>query len=247
MAENKVSRIKKHTVKGFDEELKKLNDYILQMVTLVKEQMRNSIISLVEHDEKQASNVIEFDLNIDKLERKVQRFTLTLMAKRQPIAVDLRTVLVSLKMSSNLERIADYATNTARRAIFLSKTPNLEPLGSILRMNQMVEHLFDDAIESYKERDIEKAMDVWKRDAEIDDTYVSFIRELLTYMMEEPRLITPYTHLLFIGRNLERIGDHTTTIAENVYFMIKGCPPSGERPKGKHWGEINNIGAYKHQ
>ncbi|MCI4624879.1 MAG: phosphate signaling complex protein PhoU [Candidatus Magnetoovum sp. WYHC-5] len=243
MEEHKNNQsLKRHIVKVFDEELQTLRENILQLGFLAKEQLANALSSLITKNHEQAGKVVSADSNINKLDRKIQTMALTIMARRQPTAVDLRSIIVALKISSKIERIADYAANIAQRVMLIGNVPHLDPaIRSIMRIGNMTMDLFNNVLDSYNERDIDKAIKVWSSDAEVDDMYVSLLRELLTYMMEDPRQITVCTHLLFIGRNLERIGDHATSIAENVHFMIKGCPPSGERPKGVHWGEINNI------
>src|SRR5690606_14159552 len=155
-----------------------------------------------------------------------------ILALRQPMARDLREIVAALRISSDIERIADYATNVAKRAIALSQSPVVRPVNAIPRMSRMALVLIKDVIDAYVERDAEKAVRVCSGVEDIDEMYTRLFRELLTYMMEHPRNITPSTHLLFIAKNIERIGDHATNIAENVYFLVHGKPLPGARPKG---------------
>ena len=140
-------------------------------------------------------------------------------------------IIAGLKISSDLERIADYASNVAKRSIALNQTPPVKPVSGIPRMGRLGSGMIKDVLDAFVERDAEKALSVWLRDEEMDDLYTSLFRELLTYMIEDPRNITPCTHLLFMAKNLERIGDHTTNIAETVYFLVHGTALVQVRPK----------------
>jgi phosphate transport system protein len=147
------------------------------------------------------------------------------------MADDLRKIVSALKTSSDLERIGDYAKNVAKRSIALSQAPQIRPVSSIPRMGQLVQRMINDALDAYGTVDAERAMEVRNSDEEVDEMYNSLFRELLTYMMEDPRSITTCTHLLFIAKNIERIGDHTTNVAETIYFMARGEPMTDERRK----------------
>ena len=155
-----------------------------------------------------------------------------LLALRQPMAVDLRMITSAPKISSDLERIGDYATNIANRAVSLNEIGQVKPLFTIPRMADFAQGMIKDVLDAYLSRDTEKARAVWLRDEELDEIYNGLFRELLTYMMEDPRSITPCTHLLFIAKNIERIGDHVTNIAETINFLVKGTRQLVERPKG---------------
>ena len=148
------------------------------------------------------------------------------------MARDLRNIVAALKISSDLERIGDYATNVAKRSIVLSQTQAVKPAYAIPRMGAFAQSLIKNVLDAFIERNTEKALEVWRSDEELDEMYSSLFRELLTYMMEDPRNITPSTHLLFIAKNIERIGDHATNIAETVHFLVEGGPFRGPRPKG---------------
>jgi phosphate transport system protein len=148
------------------------------------------------------------------------------------MARDLREIVAALKIGSDLERICDYAVNVAKRSIALAQSPPIQPAHALPRMAQFAQLLVKDVIDAYVERSADKAIIVWTRDEELDEMYSSLFREFLTYMMEDPRNIGVCTHLLFMAKNIERIGDHATNIAENLYFMVNGMPLNQARPKG---------------
>ena len=221
-----------HIVKSYDEELKHLTDVIARMGGLAEKQLADSVQSIVKRDSALAARTIEADHKVDDLEQEVDAFAIRVLALRQPVASDLRAILAALKISSDLERIADYATNIAKRAIALSQTPPVKSAHVIPRMSQLTRGMIQRVLDAFLEQDAEAAVEVWSADEEVDEMYTSLFRELLTYMMEDPRNITACTHLLFIAKNIERIGDHATNIAETVYFLVHGAPLVAERPKG---------------
>ena len=221
-----------HTVKSYDEELKNLNQIIAQMGGLAEAQLQTAIEALVRRDSDLASQAVQSDARIDALEQQISSLTVRILALRQPMASDLREVVAALKISSDLERIGDYAANVGKRAIALSHTPPVKLVSAIPRMSRLVQQIIKDVLDAYIEHDADKALDVWQRDEEVDEMYTSLFRELLTYMMEDPRNISPCTHLLFIAKNIERIGDHATNIAEIVHFLVLGRPIEAIRPKG---------------
>jgi phosphate transport system protein len=171
------------------------------------------------------------DIRIDRLESIVDQNAVALLALRQPMATDLRMVISALKTSGIIERIGDYAKNVAKRTLVLAELPPVPPGASIARLGALAQRMFKDELDAYSARDVEKADLVRLRDKEVDALYTSIFRELLTYMMEDPRNITPCTHLLFIAKNMERVGDHATNIAENIHYMVRGEVFSEERPK----------------
>jgi phosphate transport system protein len=189
---------------------------------------------MVKRDSRLAADVVEADARVDQLEHDIEGMALRLLALRQPMAVDLRQILAALKTASDLERIADYATNVAKRSIVLNQTPPVRPAFAIPRMGRLGQAMIKDVLDAYVERDADKALLVWARDEELDEMYTSLFRELLTYMIEDPRNITACTHLLFMAKNIERIGDHSTNIAETLYFMVHGTPLAMLRPKRDH-------------
>ena len=221
-----------HIVKSFDEELKRLTNLLARMGGLVESQIATAIQSVAQCDGDLAAGVITADLRVDELEREIDDQVLRVMALRQPVASDLRLALGALRIAADLERSADYAKNVAKRAIALNQLAPLRPAHAIPRMGAMVREMLKDVLDAFAAKDVAKAVAVWNRDEELDEMYASLFRELLTYMMEDPRNITGSTHLLFIAKNIERVGDHTTNIAETIHFLVTGVPLRAERPKG---------------
>jgi|SRR5579872_4542992 len=220
-----------HIIKSYDQELARLDSTITQMGGIAESQLTASIEAVVRRDSELATEVIEGDVRVDELEGEVESQALRLLALRQPMARDLRQILAALKIASDLERIGDYAANVAKRSIVLNQSPPVRPVFAIPRMGQIGQSMVKDILDAYVERDADKALEVWLRDEELDEMYTSLFRELLTYMIEDPRNITACTHLLFMAKNLERVGDHTTNIAETLYFLVHGKPLTQTRPK----------------
>jgi len=221
-----------HIVKSFDEDLKRLNNVIAEMGGLAEAQLTRAVESLVRRNTELATQVVQDDKRIDALETEVGQMTVRMLALRQPMAQDLREVVAAIKIASDIERIGDYAKNIAKRAIVLAAHAPLKPVTSIPRMSQLALQIIKDVLDAYIEKDAEGARAAWRRDEEVDEMYNSVFREMLTYMMEDPRNIGPCTHLLFIAKNIERIGDHATNVAEIVYFLVHGRSLDEERPKG---------------
>ena len=220
-----------HMIKSIDEEYRHLNDLISRMGELVESQIGDAIVSVTERDSVLATEVIANDIEVDKLEQTIEDLTLKMMALRQPVAVDLREVLSALRISGDLERIGDYAVNVAKRAIALNQMTRIRPANAMPRMGQIAKQMIRDVLDAYVRRDVDKAIAVWNCDEELDEMYSSLFRVLLTHMMEDARNITPSTHLLFIAKNIERVGDHTTNIAETIYFLVTGTQLRAARPK----------------
>jgi phosphate transport system protein len=221
-----------HIVKSYDEELQRLSKMIVEMGGLAESQLAAAIEAVQERDSELAARVIEDDANVDQIERELDNLAIRLLALRQPMARDLREIFVALKIASDLERICDYCANVAKRSIALSQAPPIQPTHALPRMAHLALLLVKDIIDAYVEHDADKALDVWNRDEELDEMYASLFREFLTYMMEDPRNIGTCTHLLFMAKNIERIGDHATNIAENLYYLVHGTPLTQARPKG---------------
>jgi phosphate transport system protein len=222
-----------HIVTSFDADLNRLDNMIAEMGGLAESQLARSIEALCKRDVAAAERIVPADKRIDDLEEEIYEFTVKLLALRQPMADDLRIVISAIKISSVIERIGDYAKNISKRTIIIHKSPALSgALNTVSRMGNLVQGMIKNALDAYIARDADKADDVRARDREVDLLHTSLFRELLTYMMEDPRNITPCTHLLFVAKNIERIGDHTTGIAEQVHFMVHGKMPAEERPKG---------------
>ncbi len=220
-----------HIVKSYDDELKLLNNTIIEMGGLTEAQIESAIQAFVDRDSDAAYRIIDEDDRIDELNYEIDNQAMRLLALRQPMALDLRNVVAALKISSDLERIADYATNMARRTVPLAETESVRPVHVIPRMGRLVMKMMKNVIDAYIEQDAEKAMAVWHADEEVDEMYVSLFRELLTYMMEDTRRITPCTHVLFIAKNIERMGDHVTNICETIYFLVHGERLAESRPR----------------
>jgi len=221
-----------HIVKSYDEELARLNKMIVEMGGYAESQFAAAIETVAKRDSELAARVIEGDDRVDQLERDVDNLAVRLLALRQPMARDLREIVAALKIASDLERICDYAVNVAKRSIALAQSPPIAPAHSLPRMAHFALLLVKDVIDAFVERDADKAIMVWTRDEELDEMYSSLFREFLTYMMEDPRNIGVYAHLLFMAKNIERIGDHATNIAENLYYMVHGTSLTQTRPKG---------------
>lgn len=222
-----------HIVSSFDEELGEAESLFLEMGGLVETQIAEAAEALVKRDTELAEKVRTRDLEVDALETKIDELTVRVLALRQPMAEDLRVIVSTLKVSANLERIGDYAKNVAKRTFVLAKSP---PIGSssntIKRMSRLVREMLSGVLDAYVARDVEAADDIRRRDEEVDQIHNALFREILTYMMEDPKSITPCMHLLFIAKNIERMGDHVTTIAEQVHYLVNGEMPGDERPKG---------------
>lgn len=221
-----------HTVKSYEEELRQLTNLIARMGGLVEQQIAGAIEVVMQRDATMAASIVQADAKIDRLETDIDEQVVRIMALRQPMAVDLRLVLGALRIAADLERSADYAKNVAKRAIALAEVAPLRPVHAISRMGAKVREMLKDVLDAFARNDVEMAISVWSRDEELDEMYSSLFRELLTYMMEDARNISGSTHLLFIAKNIERIGDHTTNIAESVHFLVKGVPLREARPKG---------------
>jgi phosphate transport system protein len=222
-----------HTLKRFDEELERLNATLNEMGGLTESQLADALLAVRDRDTSLAERVIATDLRVDALDAQVQQQTVQLLALRQPMAIDLRVVLSSIKVAAALERIGDYAKNTAKRSIVLVQSPApASAVSGIDRLGRLVRTALKDVLDAFANADADKAHDVWNRDEEIDQVYTGLFRELLTYMMEDARNITACTHLLFMAKNIERAGDHVTNIAELVAFRKSGRGFAEERPKG---------------
>ncbi|HYG84653.1 MAG TPA: phosphate signaling complex protein PhoU [Azospirillum sp.] len=220
-----------HIVRSFAQELQRVSNLVTQMGGAAEAQVAAAVRAVAKRDVGLAAQVMQADLRLDEYERAIDAEAIRLLALRQPMAQDLREIVSALKISSDLERIGDYAANIAKRSLALAQVPAVRPVVGIPRMGKLVEAIMKDVLDSYTERDVAKAVSAWQRDEELDDLYTSLFREVLTYMMEDPRNITPCTHLLFMAKNLERIGDHATNVAEIIHFLVVGEPLMAQRPK----------------
>jgi phosphate transport system protein len=220
-----------HIIKSYDDELDRLNKMIVEMGGLAESQLADAIEAVTKRDSDLAARVIQDDEKVDQLERDLDNLAIRLLALRQPMARDLRQIVAALKIAADIERICDYAANVAKRSIALAQSPPVQLVYALPRMAHLALMLVKDVIDAYVARDADKAIAVWNRDEELDEMYSSVFRELLTYMMEDPRNIGACTHLLFMAKNIERIGDHATNIAENLYYLVHGTPLTEARPK----------------
>ncbi len=227
-----MSEAPEHVVKSYDQELKRLRNMMTQMGGIVESQVALAAEAIMHRDAAAAMRAVEEDPKVDALEREVETFVIRLLALRQPVASDLRQIVASLKITGDLERIGDYAANVAKRSIVLAEFSMPYSLAGLAHMAHLVQAQLKSIIDALGDNDAEKAMEVWRSDQVVDDIYNAIFRELITYMMEDPRNITPCTHLLFIAKNLERIGDHATNVAENLYYAVTGESLPESRPKG---------------
>jgi phosphate transport system protein len=221
-----------HMVRSYDQQLKRLRNFLTEMGGIVENQVALAATAILERDAGAATRAVDADQNVDALEHEAEQFVIGLLALRQPMAGDLREIVAALKISGELERIGDYAANVAKRSVVLAQFTLPAPLTGLGNMARLVQENLKTIIDAIGDSDPEKAISVWRSDEAVDDLYNAIFRELITYMMEDPRNITPCTHLLFIAKNLERMGDHATNIAEMVYYAATGEVLPDARPKG---------------
>ena len=220
-----------HIVKSYDDERNRLTQEILRMGEMAASQLEAALDVVERRDDKAAERIIANDDAIDALEHEVSQDVMKL-ALRGPMARDLREILAALRIAADIERIGDYAANVAKRSTALNLAPPLPHTRGLTVLGQLAVKQVRDVLVAFRDNDAEAAQRVRDQDAEIDTVYTSLFRELLTYMMEDPRAITPSTHLLFMAKNIERIGDHATNIAENIWFLVHGddaLPPRDKR------------------
>jgi phosphate transport system protein len=225
------SSSKEHIIKSYDDELTRLTGEIVRMGELSVSQLEAAIDVIDRRDERAAQRVVGNDDAIDQLEQEISHDVVRLLALRAPMAGDLRNVFAALRIAADIERIGDYAANVAKRSIPLSMVHRWRPRPAWATLAELAATEVRDVLLAYRDQNAEKAYQVWKDDVELDDAYTGYFRQLLTYMMEDPRNITPCTHLLFMAKNIERIGDHATNIAENVWFQVTGEPLNKQRTK----------------
>lgn len=221
-----------HTVTAYGEELEQLTAEVARMGGLAEAQVADAVDSVARRDVALARSVVERDRKLDDMQREIERKAIRLIALRQPVANDLRRALSAIKLASDLERTGDLAKNIAKRGLSLAEGDPMTPLTrSIERMGKLVVGRLKSVLDAYTAAELEPAMAVWNSDHEVDEHYNSLFRELLTYMMGDARTIGASTHLLFMAKNLERIGDHATNIAEILHYEITGQDIVAERPR----------------
>ncbi len=211
-----------HIIKSYDSELARLTGEIVRMGELSVTQLESAIDVIARRDERAAQRVVANDDAIDQLETEISHDVVRLLALRAPMAGDLRNVFAALRIAADIERIGDYAANVAKRSIPLSMVAPISPTKGLDYLAKLAASEVREVLVAYRDQDAEHAYQVWKSDAELDEAYTGYFRQLLTYMMEDPRNITPCTHLLFMAKNIERIGDHATNIAESIWFQVHG-------------------------
>jgi phosphate transport system protein len=225
--------ISEHTTKAFDVDLQEIARKVAEMGGLAEKQIADAVAALAKRDTELAQRVTALDPTIDLLQREIEEKAILTIARRQPMAVDLREIVGALRVSNDLERIGDLAKNIAKRVVALDGEfrPH-KVIRGVQHMANLVLSQLKQVLDAYARGDVAKALEVWRGDEEIDAVNNSLFRELLTYMMEDPRNITFCAHLLFCAKNIERMGDHATNIAETVHYMVEGRPLADERPKG---------------
>ncbi len=228
-----------HIVTAYDKELDLLGRKIAEMGGLAEKMLSDAMDALVDLDADLARATVAVDPRLDLLQREIENQAILTIARRQPMAVDLREIVAAIRISADLERVGDLAKNIAKRAIVVAAEARLPRATIGLKsMNETAALLLKDVLDAYAHRDVERARAVWTRDAELDALEDSVFRDLLTFMMEDPRNISFCTHLLFCSKNIERIGDHSTNIAETIVYLVTGEALPVERPKGSAYAGI---------
>ena len=224
--------MQKHTVKSFEDDLVQLSRTIAEMGGAAESQLEMALRAVASQDISLAKRTVENDVRIDAFEENIHDAAVRLLALRQPMGSDLREIVSVFQIASNIERIGDLSKSMAKRVKVLSELPPLPQVPALSRIGRDVIVQLKDVLDAYVDRNADRAVAVWRKDELIDSMYNSLFRESLTYMMEDPRTISACTHLLFIAKHIERIGDHCTNIAENIYYLVHGERIADERPKG---------------
>ena len=229
-----------HTAKAFDTDLQEITRKVAEMGGLVEQQIADAVLALVGRDLEMGERVIAMDPQVDNMQREIEEKAILTIARRQPMAVDLREVVGAMRVCNDLERIGDHAKHLGKRVVALDGDFYPQKLiRGVEHMAELVSAQLKQVLDSYASRDLTAALAVWKGDEEVDSMCTSLFRELFTYMMEDPRNITFCMHLMFCAKDIERMGDHATNIAETVYYMIEGRQITDQRPKG----DPTNFGA----
>jgi phosphate transport system protein len=221
-----------HTAKAFDLDLQELDRMVAEMGGLAEKQIAESVAALTKRDLERARRVVAADERIDALQAEIEDKAVLTIARRQPMAVDLREVVSALRVANDLERIGDLAKNIGKRVALTGDFHPVKLIRGVEHMAALVLAQLKEVLDAYAAHDLDKALSVWRGDEEVDALCTSLFRELITYMMEDPRNITFCIHLMFCAKNIERMGDHATNIAETVHYLIEGRPITDQRPKG---------------
>jgi len=229
-----------HTVKAYDRELDTLARLIAEMGGIAEKMVIDAVDALANADTALAHQVVATDSRLDTLQREIEELTVLTIARRQPVAVDLRELIVAIRVAGDLERVGDLAKNIAKRTVKVGSEARVpRAMIGLKRMNEVATELLKDVLDAYAQRDEVRAREVWERDVDLDALEDSVFRDLLTHMMEDPRNISLCAHLLFCSKNIERIGDHATNIAETVVYIVTGAPMPSERPRGHQETDID--------
>ena len=232
-----------HIVKAYDRDLETLGRRIAEMGGIAEKMLAEAMDALAAFDVALAQRVVLTDPRLDALKREIEESAILTIAKRQPLAVDLRECIAAIRISGDLERVGDLAKNIAKRSLKIGLEARVpRAIIGLRHMNEVATELMKDVLDAYAQRDVERARAVWERDAELDALEDSVFRDLLTHMMEDPRNISFCAHLLFCAKNIERIGDHATNIAETVFYLVTGATLPSERPKGRQGYDAETIG-----
>ena len=221
-----------HIVKAFDADLGDLRRRIAEMGGMAEKMLADATEALLRRDPAAAQAVIAADRRLDALQRDIEERAILTIARRQPLAVDLREIISAIRIAGDVERIGDLAKNIGKRVVAISSQFQPQKIvHGVQNMSDLAQGQLKDVLDAYTQHNVEMALDVWRRDGAIDALYTSLFREFLTYMMEDPRNISFCTHLLFCAKNIERIGDHTTNVAETIHYLVTGQALTAERPK----------------
>jgi len=232
-----------HTVRSYDKELDSLERRIAEMGGISEKMVVDAMDALSLADVALAHQVVATDARLDALQREIEEQAILTIARRQPMAVDLREIIGAIRVAGDLERVGDLAKNIAKRSVKIGPEARVpRAIIGLKHMNDVATELMKDVLDAYAQRDVELARAVWERDAELDALEDSVFRDLLTHMMEDPRNISFCAHLLFCSKNIERIGDHATNIAETVFYLVTGSTLPSERPKGGHSYDTDTKG-----
>ena len=229
-----------HTVKAYDKELDTIERRLAEMGGIAEKMVIDAVDALASADSALAHQVVSSDPRLDTLQHEIEDLAVRTIARRQPVAVDLRELIGAVRIAGDLERVGDLAKNIAKRSVKIRVEPRVPRAFVGLRhMNEVATELMKDVLDAYAQRDADRAREVWERDVELDALEDAVFRELLTYMMEDPRNISFCAHLLFCSKNIERIGDHATNIAETVVYLVTGATLPSERPHGRRETDLD--------
>jgi phosphate transport system protein len=232
-----------HTVRSYDKDLDTLERRIAEMGGIAEKMVIDAMDALSQADMTLAHQVVTTDPRLDALQREIEEQAILTIARRQPMAVDLREIIGAIRVAGDLERVGDLAKNIAKRSLKIGLEARVpRAIIGLRHMNEVATELMKDVLDAYAQRDVERARAVWERDAELDALEDSVFRDLLTHMMEDPRNISFCAHLLFCAKNIERIGDHATNIAETVFYLVTGATLPSERPKGRQGYDAETTG-----